>query len=160
MDLDNGQRSIEAWYFIFSICFFNASRSMFCRALGSMAAKIYPHTTPAKIRNVRESVRECCDAAKRRERAAIKAAQLSPALFHSWTVCCVLIWPIPAKGVEVAGSWTGWLSGGIEQVHAPCIPKKQFPVPVSGPIERRLRRACITNQYREKVGELERREWC
>lgn len=48
MLLDNGQRSMEAWYFIFSICFFNASRSMFCRALGSMLAEIYPHATPAK----------------------------------------------------------------------------------------------------------------
>lgn len=58
MDLDNGQRSMEAWYFIFSICFFNASRSMFCRALGSMAARIYPHATPAKTESVRESLRE------------------------------------------------------------------------------------------------------
>lgn len=37
MLLDNGHRSIEAWYFMFSICFLSASRSMVARILGSIA---------------------------------------------------------------------------------------------------------------------------
>lgn len=37
MLFDNGHRSIEAWYFMFSICFFSASRSMVARILGSIA---------------------------------------------------------------------------------------------------------------------------
>lgn len=36
MLLDSGQRSIVAWYFMFSICFFSASLSMAARVLGSM----------------------------------------------------------------------------------------------------------------------------
>lgn len=36
MLFDRGHRSIVAWYFIFSICFFNASRSMVARTLGSI----------------------------------------------------------------------------------------------------------------------------
>lgn len=33
MDFESGQRSIDAWYFMFSICFFRASRSMFAKIL-------------------------------------------------------------------------------------------------------------------------------
>lgn len=36
MLFDNGQRSIDAWYFIFSICFFSASLSMFAIVLASI----------------------------------------------------------------------------------------------------------------------------
>lgn len=38
MLFDRGQRSIDAWYFIFSICFFNASLSMAARTLESISA--------------------------------------------------------------------------------------------------------------------------
>lgn len=40
MLLDNGQRSMDAWYFMFSICFFSASLSMAARILGSMAQNL------------------------------------------------------------------------------------------------------------------------
>lgn len=33
IDLDNGHRSIDAWYFMFSICFLSASRSIFAKIL-------------------------------------------------------------------------------------------------------------------------------
>lgn len=33
MDLDSGQRSMVAWYFMFSICFLSASRSIFAKIL-------------------------------------------------------------------------------------------------------------------------------
>lgn len=33
MDFDKGQRSMVAWYFMFSICFLSASRSIFARIL-------------------------------------------------------------------------------------------------------------------------------
>lgn len=36
MLFDRGQRSIEAWYFMFSICFFNASLSMVAIVLASI----------------------------------------------------------------------------------------------------------------------------
>lgn len=36
MLLESGQRSIEAWYFMFSICFFNASLSMVAIVLASI----------------------------------------------------------------------------------------------------------------------------
>lgn len=38
MLFDRGQRSIVAWYFIFSICFFNASLSMAATTLGSISS--------------------------------------------------------------------------------------------------------------------------
>lgn len=41
MLFDNGQRSIEAWYFMFSICFLSASLSMAARILGSIAQDLY-----------------------------------------------------------------------------------------------------------------------
>lgn len=48
MLLDSGQRSIVAWYFMFSICFFNASLSMAATTLGSMTARALPHATCAE----------------------------------------------------------------------------------------------------------------
>lgn len=40
MLFDRGHRSIVAWYFIFSICFFNASRSMVASTLGSIVSAV------------------------------------------------------------------------------------------------------------------------
>lgn len=45
---DNGHRSIEAWYFMFSICFFSASRSMVARILGSIASGMLPREMEKK----------------------------------------------------------------------------------------------------------------
>ena len=36
---DRGQRSIVAWYFMFSICFFSASLSMAATTLGSISGR-------------------------------------------------------------------------------------------------------------------------
>lgn len=44
MLLDSGQRSMDAWYFMFSICFFSASLSMAARILGSIAQNLWYKT--------------------------------------------------------------------------------------------------------------------
>lgn len=42
MLFDRGHRSMVAWYFIFSICFFSASLSMLASTLGSMVTTTPP----------------------------------------------------------------------------------------------------------------------
>ncbi|KYM94851.1 hypothetical protein ALC62_14446 [Cyphomyrmex costatus] len=42
MLFDRGHRSMDAWYFIFSICFFSASLSMVASTLGSMVTAAPP----------------------------------------------------------------------------------------------------------------------
>lgn len=42
MLLERGHRSMDAWYFMFSICFFNASLSMVASTLGSMVTAAPP----------------------------------------------------------------------------------------------------------------------
>lgn len=39
MDFDKGQRSMVAWYFMFSICFLSASRSIFAKILNFLGEK-------------------------------------------------------------------------------------------------------------------------
>lgn len=46
---DKGQRSIEAWYFMFSICFFNASRSMVASTLASILFSANRNDTHTKF---------------------------------------------------------------------------------------------------------------
>lgn len=41
MDFDKGQRSIDAWYFMFSICFFKASLSMVANVLASIRVRLF-----------------------------------------------------------------------------------------------------------------------
>lgn len=50
MLFDRGHRSIDAWYFIFSICFFNASLSMVASTLGSMVTAAPPLSQIGKAR--------------------------------------------------------------------------------------------------------------
>lgn len=42
MLLERGHRSMDAWYFMFSICFFSASLSMVASTLGSMVTAAPP----------------------------------------------------------------------------------------------------------------------
>lgn len=52
MDFDRGQRSIDAWYFMFSICFFKASLSMVANVLASIRVRLFElELTQASICN-------------------------------------------------------------------------------------------------------------
>lgn len=113
MLFERGQRSMEAWYFMFSICFFNASRSIAATTLGSMASPEHTCTRAvprAAVTHTHTHIGILVNSSVRSYTYTHRAhTHTHPFAWGMWACeyCCLYVWKtvvvVAERGIAITG---------------------------------------------------------